>query len=71
MHKGMSVGYSNTCVFNLLWQEATSIIVGWFEAGTCRNNNKWYIQPSKLLCNSIRDTVIPRLTSDPANEFFG
>jgi len=30
MHKGMSIGYSNAWVFNLLWQAATSIIVGWF-----------------------------------------
>jgi hypothetical protein len=25
----------------------------------------------KFLCNVFIDTVIPRLTSDPANEFFG
>jgi hypothetical protein len=49
----MSIGYSNTWVLNLMRQAATSIIVGWFEAHTRRNNNKWYIQPFKLLCNFI------------------
>ena len=53
MHKGMSIGNSNTWVFNLMRQAATSTVMGWFGARTCRNNNEWYIQPSKLLYNFI------------------
>jgi hypothetical protein len=25
--------------------------MGWFAGGTCKNHNKWYTQPPKLLCN--------------------
>ena len=34
-------------------------------------NAKVYIIPYKCKCVMIANTVIPRLTSDPANEFFG
>ena len=32
MHKVIPTEYSNTWVFNFLWQATTSIVVGWFGA---------------------------------------
>jgi len=34
-------------------QRATTLIVGWFAGHMCKNDNKWYTDSCKLLCNFI------------------
>ena len=64
-------GLSGLCRFGIRLQQ-NAIACGIYDMNdfTSSANNR-YLRSSITLRISVISTVIPRLTSDPANEFFG